>query len=166
MSKKEEKALKQDLERVERELQAAPLITIRPASQFRNHMCNFLVEKYPVLSLDIQYSVFFLWETKKLLQSQLSHPVSTFCQLVNKSIGHASGTDKIVQCERLESRLRKESCRIIAKYKSLTGQHRAAFKAKIINILILKGELTSGELTSESAESPAAPVRLQISGTR
>ena len=148
-----------DLECEEQELRTA-LLMICPVSQSRNHMCNFVVEKYPVSSLDIQYSVFFLWETKKLLQSQLSLPVSTFCQLVNKSIGPASVTDKIVQCDRLESWLRRESSRIIAKYKSLKGPHRAAFKVKIINILIFKGELTL-----ESTESPAAPTKLQISGT-
>ena len=151
MSREEKKALKEKLERVERELQAIT-ISFHCASQSSNHMCN-AVGKYPISSLDIQYSVFFLWETKKSLQSQLSLPISTYCQLVNKSIAE---TDRaVVQCERLETRLRKESSRIIAKYKTLTGQHRVVFKTKIINILIFRGELT---------ESTVAPNKLQISG--
>ena len=150
MSREEKEVLKEELERVERKLQATT-ISIHCASQSKNHMCK--AEKYPISSLDIQYSVFFLWETKKSLQSQLSLPISTYCQLVNKSIAETDRT--VVQCERLETRLRKESSRIIAKYKTLKGQHRVVFKTKIINILIFKGELT---------ELPAAPKKLQISG--
>ena len=89
--------------------------------------------KNPVASLDIQYSVFFLWETKKSLQSKLSLPISTYCQLVNKSI---KTSRRIVQCERLETRLKKESPRITAKYKTLKGQHRTLFKTKTIDVLI------------------------------
>ena len=72
MSIGERKAMKDELDRVERELAAN--ISIRSASQSTNHMSK-VVGKNPVASLDIQYSIFFLWETKK--SSKLSFPIST-----------------------------------------------------------------------------------------
>ena len=152
MSIGERKAIKDELDRIERELAAK--ISIRSASQSQstNHMSK-VVGKNPVASLDIQYSVFFLWETKKSLQSKLSFPISTYCQLVNKSI---KTSRRIVQCERLETRLKKESSRITAKYRTLKGQHRTLFKTKTINVLIFEGELFDHE-------SPP-PAKLQISG--
>ena len=74
------KSLKEELQRIEKELLAA--ISIRDAAQSTNHMCVATSEKNPVSSLDIRYSVSFLWEAKKLLQQKLSIPVSTYCQLV------------------------------------------------------------------------------------
>ena len=103
MSIGERKAIKDELDRVERELAAKISIRIASQSQSTNHMSK-VVGKNPVASLDIQYSVFFLWETKKSLQSKLSFPISTYCQLVNKSI---KTSRRIVQCERLETRLKK-----------------------------------------------------------
>ena len=141
------KSLKEELQRIEKELLAA--ISIRDAAQSTNHMCVATSEKNPVSSLDIRYSVFFLWEAKKLLQQKLSIPVSTYCQLVNSSVSCSS----IVPCERLETRLKKESSRILSRYKTLKGQHRSLFKTKNINILLFEGE------TPESS-----PARLQISG--
>ena len=139
-------------DRVERELAAKISIRSTSQSQSTNHMSK-VVGKNPVASLDIQYSVFFLWETKKSLQSKLSFPISTCCQLVNKSI---KTSRRIVQCERLETRLKKESSRITAKYRTLKGQHRTLFKTKTINVLIFEGELSDHE-------SPP-PAKLQISG--
>lgn len=148
-TEKETKSLKEELHRVERELCAT--ISIREAAQCINHMCNPTSEKYPVSSLDIGYSVFFLWETKKSLQQKLSIPVSSFCQLINSSVDSCR---RVMQCERLETRLKKESSRILAKYRTLKGQHRSLFKTKIINILVFKGEITG-----------VPPARLQISGS-
>ena len=90
-----------ELQRIEKELLAA--ISISDAAQSTNHMCVATSEKNLVSSLDIRYSVFFLWQAKKLLQQKLSFPVSTYCQLVNNSVSCSS----IVQCERLETRLKK-----------------------------------------------------------
>lgn len=147
-TERETKYLKEELHRIEKELSAA--ISVRDAAQSTNHMCNATSEKNPVASLDIRYSVFFLWEDKRSLHQKLSTPISSYCQLANDSI--TSGR-RIVQCERVETRLKKESSRILAKYKTLKGQHRSLFKLKTVNILIFKGELT---------DSSAA--KLQISG--
>ena len=99
-TKSEIKSLK--LQRIEKEMLAA--ISIRDIAQSTNqYMCVGTSEKNPVSSLDIRYSMFFLWEAKKLLQQKLSIPVSTYCQLVNSSVSCSS----IVPCERLETRLKK-----------------------------------------------------------
>ena len=146
------KSLKEELQCIEKEMLTA--ISICDAAQSTNqYMCVATSEKNLVSSLDIRYSVFFLWEAKKLLQQKLSIPFSTYCQLVNSSVSCSS----IVPCERLETRLetrlKKESSRILSRYKTLKGQHRSLFKAKNINILLFEGE------TPESS-----PARLQISG--
>ena len=96
------KSLKEESQRIEKELLAA--ISIHNTAQSTNHTCIPSSEKNPVSSLDVQNSVFFLWEAKNLLQQKLSIPVSTYCQLVyNSSISCSS----IVSCERLETRLKK-----------------------------------------------------------
>ena len=116
-------------------------------------MCGVTSEKNPVKSLQIGYSVFFQWEDKKVLQNKLSLPVSSYCQLINDSI---MGPYVIEKCERVESTLKKESSRILHKYKTLKGQHRALYKTKSINILLFKGEI------KEPKDSSAT---LQIAGT-
>ena len=50
------KSLKEELQRIEKELLAA--ISIRDAAQSTNHMCVATSEKNVVSSLDIRYSVF------------------------------------------------------------------------------------------------------------
>ena len=96
------KSLKEELQRIEKELLAA--ISIHEAAQSTNHTCIPSSEKNPVSSLDVQYSVFFLWEAKKLLQQKLSIPVLLIVNwLYNSSISCSS----IVSCERLETRLKK-----------------------------------------------------------
>ena len=67
-------------------------------------MYRITAEKNPIKSLQISYSVFFQWEDMKILQKKLSHPVSSYCQLINESI---AGPHRIENCERIEARLKR-----------------------------------------------------------
>jgi len=127
-------------------------VSVVLATQHLNHMYSVTADKNPVCALEIEYTVFFQWKQIKELKTRLSHPVPSFCQLVNRSI--QQGCYSINECERLENRLKKEYSRILTKYKALKGQHRAPFKTKTTNILVFKEEIAP--IVQETAASHLA----------
>ena len=88
---------------VERALEGKVSVVL--ATQHLNHMYSITADKNPVCALEIGYTVFFQWKQIKELKARLSHPVPSFCHLVNSSI--QQGCYSINKCERLESRLKK-----------------------------------------------------------
>lgn len=129
--------LKKQLAEMERALEGKVSVVL--ATQHLNHMYSVTADKDPVCALEIGYTVFFQWKQIKELRARLSYSVPSFCHLLNSSI--QQGCYSINKCERLESRLKKEYSRILTKYKTLKGQHRASFKTKTTNILIFKEEI-------------------------
>ena len=130
--------IKKQLAEMERALEGKVSVVL--ATQHLNHMYSVTADKNPVCALEIEYTVFFQWKQIKELKTQLSHPVPSLCHLLNSSI--QQGSYSINECSgRLESRLKKEYSRVLSKYKTLKGQHRASFKTKITNILIFKEEV-------------------------
>lgn len=131
-------SIKKQLAEVERALEGK--ISVVLAAQHLNHMYSVTADKNPVCALEIEYTVFFQWKQILELKTQLSQPVPSFYQLLNSSI--QQDCYSINECSgRLESRLKKEYSRVLSKYKTLKGQHRASFKTKIINVLIFKEEI-------------------------